>query len=92
MPPIMIQFELTCSHFSLLLSNLMLLLRHPAAAAGVGAAAAAARAAAEALGSANQTPAAGSGFTDENEAPGPRAAGRAAAGHEHPAAAAQTGN
>lgn len=92
MPPVMIQFGLKCSHSSLPLLHLMPPLRHPAAAAGVGAAAAAARAAAEGLGSANQAPAAGSGLTDENEAPGPRAAGRAAAGHEHPAAAAQTGN
>lgn len=85
-------FGLTCSHFSLLLLDLISPSWRPAAAAGDGAAAAAARAAAEAPGSADQTPAAGSELTPEDEAPGPRAAGRAAAGHEHSAAAARTGN
>lgn len=76
----------------MLLLGLISALCCPAAAAGDGAAAAAARAASEAPGSADQTAAAGSELKAEDEASGPRAAGRAKAGYEHPAAAAQAAN
>lgn len=60
----------------------------PEAAAGDGAAAEATGAAAETGGSAGQEAGAGSLPSPQDEASGPRAAGGAAGGHEHPEAGA----